>query len=244
MNPNEIKPENTEQNQAQVVNTAAQPQQEAVEPEPQLSDSNKANWKLFREQKELERKQRLEAERIAREERERAQALQAALEAAVSKSYQQPYQVQEDETEEQRIEKKVNDLLARREQENERRRIEREQAELPQKLQSNFSDFSQVCNSENLDYLDFHYPEIATPFKHMPDSFEKWSALYKAVKRLVPNPDSKKDMQKIEKNLAKPQSMSAPGTTQGGNAMSPNRLTEERRASNWERMQRTIKGLS
>jgi hypothetical protein len=242
MNQVEIKTENTEQNQAQVHEVQAQNQ--ISEPSPTLSsDAQKENWKKFREQKEFERKQRIEAERIANEERARAAALQAALEAAVNKGYQQTHQ-EIDESEEQRLEKKVNALLAQKEAAYEKQRMEREQAEFPQKLVSTFSDFNQVCSTENLDYLEYHYPELATPFKHMPDGFDKWASIYKAVKRFVPNPDSKKDMQKMEKNLAKPQSTSSPGNTQGGNAMPSARLDEKKKADNWARMQKTLKGLS
>jgi hypothetical protein len=241
----DIKPENIEQNQAQV--NAAQTQntiQENQESSPTLSsDTQKENWKKFREQKDFERKQRIEAEKIANEERARASALQAALEAAVNKGYQQPHQ-EMDESEEQRLEKKVNALLAQKEAAYEKQRIEKEHAEFPQKLVSAFSDFNQVCSTENLDYLEYHYPELASPFKYMPDGFDKWASIYKAVKRFVPNTDSKKDMQKMEKNLAKPQSTSSPGNTQGGNAMPSAKLDEQKKADNWARMQKTLKGLS
>ncbi len=238
MNQVETKAENIEQNQMQV-NAA----QENIEPS-HSSDIQKENWKKFREQKEQERKQRIEAEKIANEERARASALQAALEAAVNKGYQQPYQQENDETEEQRIDKKVNAAIAQKEAEYDRKRQEREQAEYPQKLVSAFNDFNQVCTTENLDYLEYHYPELAAPFKHMPDGFDKWASIYKAVKRFVPNPDSKKDMQKMEKNLAKPQSSSSPGNSQAGSEMPSARLTEERKAANWARMQKTLKGIS
>ena len=108
-------------------------------------------------------------------------------------------------------------------------------------MQSTFSDFNQVCSQENLDYLQYHYPEVAAGFKHAPDTFETWANIYKAMKRFVPNPDSKKDQARIEKNLAKPQSMSVPGSTQTGDH-APMDLSEKRRQDNWQRMQRVMKG--
>jgi hypothetical protein len=82
------------------------------------------------------------------------------------------------------------------------------------------------------------------PFSHLPDGYDKWQAIYKAVKRFVPNTDSRQDSMKAERNLQKPASISSPGNTQGGNAMPGAKLDESRKAANWERMQRTLKGLS
>lgn len=211
----------------------------------QLSETNQVNWRKFREQKEIERKQRLEAERIAAEERAKAEALKSAMEALLNKPATSSHHYPEDdETEEQKIDKRVEAAIAQREAVYEKQRIQREQAEFPQRLTSTFNDFNQVCNTENLDYLEYHYPEVSTPFKHMPDGFDKWAAIYKAVKRFVPNPDSKKEAQKADKNFNKPQSISSTGTTQGGNAMTSARLDEAKKAENWARMQKSLKGLS
>lgn len=212
------------------------------------SEENKANWKAFREQRELERKAREEADRRALEKAAEAEALRAALEAITNKpstSRQSSHDYDDnEETEEQRIDKRVEAAIKQREAQAEQQRKQREMQEYPERLVSNYSDFNKVCNSENLDYLEYHYPEVATPFKHLPDGYDKWAAIYKAVKRFVPNIDSKQDQHRAEKNLNKPGSISSPGNTQGGNAMPAARLDEERKKANWERMQRTLKGLS
>lgn len=200
------------------------------------------NWRKFREAREIERKQKEEAERIARQKAEEAEALKAALEAMVDKKVQpQRNEYEEEETEDQRIQKKVEAALLDRERKLEDERRKREQVELPKKLASTYSDFNQVCSADNLDYLEFHYPEIAAPFKYMPDGFDKWSAVYQTVKRLVPNTDSKRDQKKAEKNFNKPQSMSVAGVTQTGDS-APMQLDDKRRADNWARMQRVMKG--
>ena len=176
-----------------------------------------------------------------------AAALRAALESALNK--QQPIrhgygEDQQEETEEQRIDKRVNEAIAKKEAEYERTRREREQQEFPTRLQNTFMDFNTVCTTENLDYLEYHYPEVAQAFKYAPDGFDKWSAVYKAVKRFVPNTDSKKDIAKAEKNLAKPQSMSVSSPNGGGTSTNPpTRIDDTRRAENWKRMQKAIKGI-
>ena len=207
------------------------------------SEENKTNWRAFREQRERERKEREQAEKIAQEKAKEAEALRAALEAITNKA--NPLQRdEEEETEEQKIDKRVNALLAQREAEWERKKQQQDQLEMPQRLASTYSDFNKVCSIENLDYFEYHYPELAAPFANMPDNFDKWSSLYKAVKRFVPNMDAKQDQAKAEKNLAKPGSVSSTGTSQGAGVMPSARLDEARRAANWERMQRTMKGLS
>ncbi len=229
--------------QNQVIPEAV-PQNQANEPE-KVELQNEVNWRKFREQREIERKQKDEAERIANEERAKAEAMKAALDALLNKpTPQQSTYGYEEETEEQKIDKRVNALLAQREQEYERQRQEKERTEFPQKLNSTFQDFNQVCSTENLDYLEYHYPEVAQAYKQLPDSFDKWAGIYKALKRFVPNIDGRKEAAKADKNFNKPQSMGTPTTTQEGKNVLPNRISDEKKAENWKRMQAALKGLS
>jgi hypothetical protein len=217
---------------------------------PQIkSEENKANWKAFREQKEVERKAREAAEKRAIEKAAEAEALKAALEAAISnKTSNNRNQYDDDreisETEEERIDKRVKAILAEREIQSEKEKQERERQSLPDKMTQVYPDFNKVCKTENFDYLEYHHPVIYNALKNRGDSFESWSQIYQAIKQYVPNLDAKQDSQKAEKNLMKPQSISSPGNTQGGNAMPSARLDDARKAENWARMQRTLKGLS
>lgn len=203
------------------------------------------NWKKFRETRDRERKEKEAAEKRAADREAEANALKLAMEALLNKSQPQPqgqsYGEQTEETEEQRIERKVQESILKNERIRQIEREKKEIAELPQKLEQTFSDFKQVCSQENMDYLQYHYPEVAAGYKHAPDTFETWTNIYKAMKKFVPNPDSRKDQARIEKNLAKPQSMSVPGSTQTGDH-APSDLSDKRRADNWARMQRTMKG--
>ncbi len=203
------------------------------------------NWKKFKEARALERKQAEEvAARAAQKEQELA-AVKAALEAVVNKpQHQQTAYGEQEESEEQRIDRRVNAALAQREAQIHKERAEREVQEMPQRLTQMHGDFNQVCNASNLDYLEYHYPEVAAGFKHMPESVDKWSNIYKAVKRFVPNTDIRKDQAKAENNLKKPQSLSNSGLAHDTQTKTTNVLTEDRRAENWARMQRAMKGLS
>ncbi len=220
--------------------------EEPVKQEVQPETVEQINWKKFREQREIERKANEEAIKRANEKEAEASALKLAMEAILNKpsNNARNHDSQNDDSEEsedQRIQKKVDAALSIRERQLDEERRKREQAEYPQKLVSAYKDFNQVCSAENLDYLEFHYPEVAVGFKHMPDGFDKWASIYQAVKRFMPNSNIKKEQQQIEKNVTKPQSMSAPGVTSTGDT-APIQLDDKRRADNWNRMMRTIKG--
>ncbi len=240
----ELKPETTETKpQIQENTTEVQPQNQ-VEASPDIkSESNKANWKTFRDEREKERKARIEAEKMAETKRAEAEALKAAMEALIAKpnQYQQEPQFHVEQSDEDLIEKKVQAAL-----EKERYRVQQEQkqkdvVELPKKLEQTYRDFNKVCNTENLDYLEYHYPEVAKAFQYMPDGFDKWSSVYQAVKRFVPQ-DSKEDAKRIDHNQNRPKT-SSPVMTDTKPQGSPWILTEERKKENWKRMMNERKSI-
>ncbi len=213
---------------------------EAVQAAPQESIED-INWRKFRQNREEERKQREAAERYAREKEKEAEALKKAMEALVSRperSNNEERELSEDEV----IDKKVQHAIKMRELEIEKQRIEREKYEYPTRLTSTYKDFNEVCTAENLDYLEYHYPEVARGYKHMPDGFDKWEGLYQSLKRFIPNKNSTKDSKRADNNLSKPQAISRPGATQSGDH-APIIMDEAKRSSNWARMQKVIKGL-
>ena len=224
------------ENNAVQEETKIDPQVNQKPQEVQQESVEEVNWRKFRQQREEERKQREAAEKYARQKEEEAAALKQAMQALVEK----PEKEIPDETEDQRIERKVEEKLRLKELEFEKQRAEREIKELPNRLIQTHRDFNDICTTENLDYLEYHFPEIAQAYKHMPDGFEKWDGLYKAVKRFIPNKDSKKDVKKAENNLAKPLAISKPGATQTGDHAPVLQLDEARKRSNWERMRKVM----
>jgi hypothetical protein len=222
-----------------VEDTQAQQKQASNPPE---ETQEQINWKRFRQEREKERKEKLESDRRATEKEAEASALKAAMESLLNKPQQQYVQQEEEETEDQRIDKKVQAALKAERDRNEVERKQREVQELPSRIKSEHPDFDHVCSQENVDYLAYHHPELYRRFKNAPESLETYSDLYKAMKRYVPNADSRRDAAKIEKNLSKPQSMSQGGVTQTGDH-APHKLDDQRRADNWQRMQRTLKGI-
>lgn len=222
--------------EAQAEPVALQTQAASTEPE-SVQD---VNWRNFRANRDRDRKEKEDAEKRAKEKEAEAAAFKAALDAIVNKNQSTP-QEQGEETEEDRINKHVEKALKKKEKDDEEKRIQRERQEMPSKLATVYNDFNKVCSEDNIDYLEFHYPEVAEAYKHMPDSFDKWSNVYKAIKRFVPNTDSKKDQAKVDKNFSKPQAISKPGSTPTGDS-APIYLDDKRRNDNWKRMQRVMKG--
>ena len=239
----ETQPENKTESKENISQDTQKVLEKPAEQVAQQETSEQINWRKFREQRELERKQKEAAEKIAIEKAKETEALKAALEAIVNKPSHADHEMRssDDEDEDAKIERKLKSLLDERERVYEQQRSQREQAELPQKLAQTYSDFTEVCNQENLDYFEYHYPEVARAYSKVPDSFEKWSDVYKAIKRFVPNTNSKKDQARAEKNQNKPQSMTVPGSTQVGDT-APMMLDDKRRSDNWSRMQRVMKG--
>lgn len=239
-----MQPEQTiEQNQSNQ-QPQSNPITAQITAEPETEDQ--INWKRFREDREKDRRQREEdAKRIAQKEEE-AKALKAALEAVVNKpnNFQNEPGFNEDDTQEQIIQKKVDEALQKRLQQQAQIESDNAKRNLPNTLKSAYSDFNQVVTQENMDYLEYHYPEVAVPYTHMPEGFDKWAGIYKAIKRFIPNAEHKKDVKRIEQNLSKPQALPSQGTNNQMTGQAPSILTEEKRKQNWERMQRTLKGLS
>ncbi len=203
------------------------------------------NWRKFREAREKERKEKQEAEKRAFEKEGEVQALKAAMEALVNKPESNSRQTQEftEESEDQRIARLVEQSLEKERQKRQIEEQQREQQEFPVRLAKEHPDFKIVCTSENLDYLEYHYPEVAEAYKHMPDGYDKWASVYKAVKRFVPSTNPKQNQAIADKNLSKPQSMSIAGKTATGDG-APQYLDDKKKSDNWARMLRTMRGGS
>lgn len=210
------------------------------QPETQEAESvEQVNWREFRKKREEELKRTREIEERAAAKAAEAEALKAALDAVLNKNQNQTNDEQDDE--EKRIERKIEERFRRKAEEEERVRRERETAEMPLRIRQMHSDFDNVCTQENMDYLEFHYPEVAAGLQYMPNGIDKWTNVYKAIKRFIPNIDSKKEQKKIEQNLSKPQSMSVGGMTSTGDS-APRMLDEQKKEANWRRMQRAMRG--
>ena len=211
------------------------------------------NWKAFREARKKDRLEREAAERRAAEKEAEATALKAAMEAAFSKGgnlgHSQSNQQNEygqEESEDERINKKVEAAIAQREAAAERARQEREHQEYPQRLMKNLPDFQQTISQENLDYLDYHFPEVSRPLQRLPDGYDRWADIYAAVKKFVPNSKTvKKEAEKAAHNMNKPKSISSPSITQPGEAKQGVNMrdVEARRAERYAEMKRIINGV-
>lgn len=235
---------------------AAITQQPPQEAKAQETTNEDPNWKAFREARKKDRAEREAAERRAAEKEAEVAAYKAAMEAAFAKStpshqaYQQHYGLQsgfgeQETTEEHLLEKKIEAALNARLQAHEKARQEQEQREYPQRLNQTFPDFSTVINQDTLDYLDYHYPEVSKPLQRLPDGYDKWADIYRAVKKFVPNHSSaNKEAARAEANFNKPKSMSSPQITQPGQAKGSHILSEEKKMANWQRMQMALKGVS
>jgi len=227
----------------------SQPVQADITPEKQEGED--PNWKAFREIRKRERAEKEAAERRASEKEAEASALKAAMEAAFSKGNPQQQSneyggyTQTEESEEEKIARKVEEIIAKKEEQYRREAAQQEMQEYPHRVQQTYPDYNKVVSQENIDYLDYHYPEITGPLSKMREGFEKASSVYQVIKKLVPNHgDAKRDAAKADTNMQKPRSLSSPTLMQSGEASrSSQQDVEKSRAENWARMQRLIKGI-
>jgi len=241
----------TENIDQQVVLSEEIPKQESKpSEEPQQEKDQDPNWRAFREARKKDRMDKEAAERRAAEKEAEAAALKAAMEAAFSK--QQPHNYYNnggptetyEPTDDQRIERLVNQAIEKRQSEFAKQQQERERMEMPSRLRQTFHDFNETVTAENLDYLEYHYPEIAKPLGRLNESYEKWEDIYKAVKRFVPNSvNSNRQVARADHNQNKPRSISSTQITNTENNVTSHRISEDRRNENWRRMQRVLKGL-
>lgn len=258
--PSGIPPEGNKEAAGDQGKDQQQPNNQGQSNQPQGEEKQEdPNWRAFREARKRDRLEKEAAEKRAREKEEEAAALRAAMDAAFHKggarggthqnlesytNYGGPIEEIE-ESDEQRIERMVTQAIEKRQKEYEQEMAVREKERMPQALRETYGDFGDVVNEDNLDYLEYHFPEIAKPLGRLPDSYEKWSDIYKAVKRFVPNAENAKyEGARADANQNKPRSISSTqvtGTEVGSTSAA--RLTQERRAENWRRMQRVLKGL-
>lgn len=212
------------------------------------------NWRKFREKREEERKA---AEKAIAEEKERtekaraeAKALKEAIDALVASGNSGRTDGNElsgssNPNSGSGSDSDISSIVAREiervEREREKIRAEQERREWPQRLSRECADFDKVCTAENLDYLEYHHPEIAAPFKDLPDGYNKWKNIYAVLKKMIPNPTSTKDEARMDRNLAKPKSISTPGLPTGGEG-APSLIDDARKMNNWKRMQQVMRG--
>lgn len=174
-------------------------------------NSENPDWRAFREARKRDREERRAAEERAAQKEQELAALKAAMEAAFSQSgpspqaYQQYYGMNTydppEESEDQKIERKVNELLSKREEQFKKKQAEYERMEYPNRLKKDFPDIHHVCSTENLDYLDFHFPEIARPLNRLEDGYDKWYDIYHAIKKLIPNHSTAKKKLQEQKSI-------------------------------------------
>lgn len=240
------------------------PPQTAPQAEKKVEETqDQINWRKFRESRE---KERIEKEKELEEERkkassaqEQAKAFKEALDAVMNKE-QTPSPAQQSQESDMDFnsldmptgkeiasftQKSINEGIQKGLEKYiaEQKRVsqEKDQQQLPKKLRDSHDNFDKICSQENLDYLEYHYPEVAVPYSQMPDSYSKWSNIYKAIKKFVPNTDVKADKQKMEKNLNSPQSISAVGSQ--AEAATSKGVHQTKKEQNWARMQKIMKGL-
>jgi|GEM_PF-1090998 len=243
---------------------AQQPQDGEQQPEEKEETPEQINWKKFREGRKRDRQERERIEREAKAKEEENIRMKEMMSSLLQAQNQSPMTTAETEQAvasfdpndiptnadvqtyinthvEKIVESRVQKIIDAQEKRLQQEAAVREQREMPQRLQKDCPDFDNVCSEENIDYLEYHFPEVAQAYNAMPDGLNKWKGVYSVIKKLVPNHQSTRDTAAAKQNAMKPQSMSSPGVATTGDS-APAYLDSSKRKDNWARMQRIMKG--
>jgi len=129
----------------------------------------------------------------------------------------------------------IKDVLNKNKEEERQRQSDRERKEMPNNLQKRHTDFKEIVHQENLDYLDYHYPDIAGALAHLPEGVEKWSSIYNTVKKLVPNV-GKGDARRLDQNSQKPQAMTSTSASPSEEKGHGKYLSPAEKSANYKRL--------
>lgn len=238
---------------------AAEEPSEETTPEKTEEDPEQINWRKFREERERERRERAEEQQALERKRQEAAALKEVVDTLMSKqdhpmTQQQQEQMIADLIDEdiptgrdikQFVDSKLPDIINRildsREKSAAEERQKKELESMPTKLRQAHTDFDKVVTQENLDYLDYHHPEIAKALSYMPNGFEKWSSVYSTVRKLVPSSGAS-DLRRMESNAMKPQAASAVASPPSAEMGYGRSLTEAERMENYKKLKALARG--
>jgi hypothetical protein len=207
--------EETQQESADQILT----EQVAAKPTPQVS------FRQLREQKDRLQSERDEAIRLLQQ-------------------YQHPKQQSEPEDEdiglgesdlaEGRHITKVGQKIKKLEEQVRKYQEESQLSALQIRIQSQFPDFDQVVNSENVQILKEQHPEIANALQSTPDIYNKAASAYKLIKQFGIYHDHSQDSNKqaVKNNFNKPRPSNSLSPQQGNSPLSQansfaNGLTDE-----------------
>lgn len=213
-------------------------QQEVVQvPEPVTKTNPQESWKIIRERAE-------KAER-------RAQELEEALAAKqIQPQEDLDFAIDEDALAEgkhlnkmQKKLKAMEDKLKQYEQQNSLQDVR-------SRLKSQYSDWDNVFNEQNLALLQEQEPEIAYALNSASDPYKAGISAYKMIKRLgiIPTVDVySQEKAIVQKNAAKPKTMASLSPQQGSSPLSKanafaNGLTDDLRAQMIKEMNDARKG--
>lgn len=224
--------------------------QDPVIHEKKESDEDR-NWKSFLEKRkeeqrlfdiEKEKNKRLEEDRVRREKE--IEDLKIAFAAMVEKKDSSSGfdddagEVDQKKYVQEEIQRLFREEQNKRDIHNNNERIYRESMAIKQEM----PDLLEVCNQENLAYLEYYHPEIAIPLGKLPEGLEKTKLAYQAIKKHVKM--AKKEKEKVEQNLSKPKSVHSgySNETTSDKENSSGVLSDNKRNETWQKMQRLISG--
>lgn len=194
----------TESSSAKSQDSTNQAAPESKEPKP---GSKEYNFRLLEEVKNSEKQRADLAEGRLREMQE---ALLRSAGQAQPKEEEFPSLNADDIPEWRHVQKAAEKIAEKKIQEFWQKQ---QQEQLPRLAKQKFSDFDEIVSADNVKKLEQEHPDLAAGLSHSPDPF---SATYKVIKMMYgqpkkENPSLKEEVEKLEENAKKPQSINTIG---------------------------------
>ena len=223
--------------------------QKAASAQQNVEEEKERNWKAFLEKRkeeqklfeaEKEKNKQLEAERVRREKEieDMKEAFKVLVEKRESSSFEDSSDPSQDYKKQisAEFERLFDEREKKRKQKDDEERFHRDSMAIKETM----PDLLEVCNQENIAYLEYYHPEIAIPLAKMPDGLEKTKMAYLAIKKHVKM--AKKEKEKIEQNLSKPKSMHSSVSNEGQQEKDGGILSEKMKNETYAKMKRLISG--
>lgn len=219
-----------EETQVEEVAEEATQEAQVAQKEAQRENDAAKNFRQLREKAERLERERDEAIRHARDLESRKDHVKITQE-------EDDFHMEADSIVEGKHLSKMHKKLKQMEQKFEQYQKQSAETIVETRLKAQHPDFDNVVTRDNIELLRTNYPELANLINSSTDLFAQGQSAYTLIKKLGIQPDEtyRADVEKAQKNAAKPKSLASIGAQQGDSPMSranafANGLTSELKA--------------
>ena len=230
----------------------AMPPQPVEEPQPEPEVEQPVQEQPKQQETEQQMRFKILRERAEKAERERDEALRLAQETARLKQQEEPDEeidipIGNDDIVEGKHIKEMYKKVKKLESELSRSRQQYSAVSAEQKLKSQFTDFDKVVTEENIKILAQMHPPAANTLRNTQDLYDAGYMAYTLIKQFHIDTPHVTDIERAQKNAAKPKPLNSISPQQGDTPLSranafANGLSEDLKSQLLKEMNEARKG--